>query len=214
MDYDQQRQRMVEEQLKERDIYDVRVLEVMGRVPRHEFVPQPVRDRAYSDRPLSIGWDQTISQPYIVGVMLQLLQLSGHEMILEIGTGSGYQTALLCELAAYVYTMDVNTQLAQQAAQTLQHLGYENLDIHVGDGSQGLPDMGPYDAIIVSASAPAIPGPLKMQLHPMNGRLVLPVGQRNQQYLQLVKRDLDQWVVDQILPVRFVPLIGRYGFKQ
>ncbi|MFP4322163.1 MAG: protein-L-isoaspartate(D-aspartate) O-methyltransferase [Anaerolineales bacterium] len=213
MDYDKLRTEMVEEQLRKRDISDFRVLQAMERVPRHEFVPRDVRHLAYKDRALAIGHEQTISQPYIVALMLQALQMSGHEMILEIGTGSGYQTALLCELGAYVYTLERKHALAEDAASNLARLGYKNLDIHVGDGSQGLADMGPFDTIIVSACVPSIPGPLKAQLRPQNGRLILPVGSHKQQYLQLVKRDYDQWHVDNLLPVRFVPLIGRYGFS-
>lgn len=212
MDYDDLRAQMVEEQLRQRDIFDARVLEAMLRVPRHEFVPLDARPYAYDDRALSIGYDQTISQPYVVALMLQSLQLSGHEIVLEIGTGSGYQTALLCQLAAYVYSIERNPDLANQAADRLAEAGYKNVDIHIGDGSQGLADMAPYDAIIVSASVPSIPGPLKAQMRPNNGRLILPVGKRDQQYLQLVRRDFDRWDVETLIPVRFVPLIGRYGF--
>ncbi len=211
MDYDKLRTEMIEEQLRKRDIFDFRVLQAMARVPRHEFVPSDVRHLAYKDRALAIGHEQTISQPYIVALMLQSLQLSGHEMILEIGTGSGYQTALLCELGAYVYTMERKHTLAEDAAAHLARLDYHNVDIHVGDGSQGLADMGPFDAIIVSAYVPSIPGPLKAQMQPQNGRLILPVGSHKQQYLQLVKRDFDEWHVDRLLPVRFVPLVGLYG---
>jgi len=213
MDYDELRRTMIEQQLQNRDIYDFRVLDAMRRVPRHEFVPKEARHMAYEDRALAIGEQQTISQPYIVALMLQISQLSGHEIVLEIGTGSGYQTALLCELAAYVYSVERNKTLAESAANLLAKMEYNNLDIHVGDGSQGLPDMSPFDVIIVTACVPSIPGPLKAQMQPQNGRLILPVGNREQQYLQLVKRDFDRWDVEKVIPVRFVPLVGRYGFR-
>jgi protein-L-isoaspartate(D-aspartate) O-methyltransferase len=206
------RLQMVESQLAARDIDDERVLEAMRQVPRHEFVPPELQALAYEDRPLAIGYEQTISQPYVIALMLQLLHLSGHETVLEIGTGSGYQTALLSRLAAYVYSVERHDRLALMAADRLFQLGYTQLDIHVGDGSQGLADMAPFDAIIVSAAAPSIPGPLKAQMQVLNGRLVLPVGHREQQGLQLVRRDLDQWQTEDIIPVRFVPLIGLYGF--
>ena len=212
MDYEKLRLEMVEEQLEKRDIFDFRTLNAMRQVPRHEFVPEELRQQAYQDRALSIGHNQTISQPYVVALMLQLLQLSGHETVLEVGTCSGYQTALLCEMTAYVYSIERSQELAESAADRLAVLEYENVDIHVGDGSQGLADMGPYDAIIVSACVPSIPGPLRAQLHPNNGRLILPVGSRDQQYLQLVKRDFDRWDVETLIPVRFVPLVGKYGF--
>ena len=211
-EYRQLRELMVEEQLIKRDITNFRVLDAMRRVLRHEFVPPEIRHLAYRDGPLPIGYKQTISQPYIVALMLQLLQLSGHEIVLEIGTGSGYQTALLCEAAAYVYSMERNQTLAEEAGERLAALGYTNVDIYVGDGSQGLPDMAPFDAIIVSAAVPAIPAPLRIQMR-NSGRLVLPVGDRDQQELQLVRRDFDAWVNETVLGVRFVPLIGQYGFK-
>ncbi|MBZ0309997.1 MAG: protein-L-isoaspartate(D-aspartate) O-methyltransferase [Anaerolineae bacterium] len=213
MDYDKLRADMVEKQLKERDITDFRVLEAMGRIPRHEFVPPEIRHLAYRDGALPIGHNQTISQPYVVALMLQALHLSGHEIVLEIGTGSGYQTALLCAMAAHVYSIERNSDLGEQAATRLAALDCENVEIHVGDGSQGLADMSPYDAIIVSASVPTIPGPLRAQLR-NTGRLVLPVGTRNQQHLEVVRRDFDKWDVERLISVRFVPLIGRYGFEE
>ncbi len=212
MDYDKLRTTMVQKQLKERDINDFRVLDVMGRVPRHEFVPSEIRHLAYRDGALPIGHKQTISQPYVVALMLQSLHLSGHEVVLEIGTGSGYQTALLCNMVAHVYSIERQPELAEQAANTLATLGYENVEVYVGDGSQGLADMAPYDAIIVSASVPTIPGPLRAQMR-NNGRLILPVGTRNQQNLEIVRRDFDKWETERMIPVRFVPLIGRYGFE-
>jgi protein-L-isoaspartate(D-aspartate) O-methyltransferase len=208
------RRQMVETQLRERGIHDPRVLDAMSRVPRHEFVSPDLRHLAYRDTPLPIGEDQTISQPYIVALMGQMLQLTGTEYVLEVGTGSGYQTAVLCTLAAQVYSLERHPRLAQRAAQTLSRLNYENVEIHVGDGSQGLPDMSPFDAIIVSAAAPALPGPLRSQLRECGGRMVLPVGDRKNQYLEMVTREGNRWEIERTEPVKFVPLIGRYGFKE
>jgi protein-L-isoaspartate(D-aspartate) O-methyltransferase len=207
------RQKMVTEQLRERGIQDPRVLAAMNTVPRHWFTPNEYRDRAYEDRPLPIGAEQTISQPYIVALMTQELRLSGHERVLEIGTGSGYQTAILCELANYVYTLERFPQLADEAASVLAKVGYNNVDIHAGDGSQGLPDMAPFDAIIVTAAAPSVPGTLCWQME-NGGRLIIPVGDRTRQVLQRVIRQDNRWQVDNIVPVKFVPLLGRFGFKQ
>lgn len=206
------REKMVEKQLVERGIENPRVLDAMRRIPRHEFVAPDLSHLAYRDSPLPIGEDQTISQPYIVAVMTQLLYLSGHERVLEIGTGSGYQTAVLCELAAQVYSLERYPRLAERAANILSRLRYENLEIHVGDGSQGLPDMAPFDAIIVTAAAPALPGPLRSQLRPDGGRMILPIGDEKNQYLELVTRQNNRWEIEQMVPVRFVPLVGRYGF--
>jgi len=213
LDYERLRETMVREQLVSRDITDFRVLDAMRSVPRHEFVPADVRHLSYHDGALPIGYNQSISQPYVVALMLQLLQLSGHENVLEIGTGSGYQTALLSRLAASVYSLERDDRLAARAGALLAQQGCKNVDVHVGDGSQGLADMAPYDAIIVSASVPAIPAPLRAQMR-NNGRLVLPVGSREQQYLQLVRRNFDRWDAERVLAVRFVPLIGFYGFKE
>lgn len=208
------REKMVEKQLVERGIENPRVLDAMRRIPRHEFVAPDLSHLAYRDSPLPIGEDQTISQPYIVAVMTQLLYLSGHERVLEIGTGSGYQTAVLCELAAQVYSLERYPRLAERAANILSRLGYENLEIHVGDGSQGLPDMAPFDAIIVTAAAPALPGPLRSQLRPDGGRMILPIGDEKNQYLEFVTRQNNRWEIEQMVPVRFVPLVGRYGFQE
>lgn len=206
------RHQMVDEHLRPRGIRDERVLEAMAAVPRHLFVPEQHRQMAYYDGPLPIGEDQTISQPYIVALMTQLLALQGDERILEIGTGSGYQTAVLCQLAAYVYSLERFPLLARHAADTLTALGYHNTDIHVGDGSQGLADMGPFEAIIVTAAAPAVPGPLCAQLHPQLGRLVIPIGSRENQFLQVVYRQDNTFRVEESIGVRFVPLLGKYGF--
>lgn len=208
------RERMIEEQLAARHITDSRVLAAMRRVPRHRFVPEEVQDLAYDDGPLPIGENQTISQPFIVAAMTQLLQLKADEEVLEIGTGCGYQTAVLCEMARYVYTLERYPRLAARASQILHQLGYENVDLHVGDGSQGLPDMSPFDAIIVTAAAPSVPGPLCWQLNEDGGRLVIPVGDAKHQQLQRVWRRGDQFKVETVMSVRFVPLVGRFGFRE
>ncbi|MBN1286678.1 MAG: protein-L-isoaspartate(D-aspartate) O-methyltransferase [Anaerolineae bacterium] len=202
---------MVDEQLKSRDIVDPRVLQAMSEIPRHLFVPDEYKHLAYRDGPLPIGQDQTISQPYIVALMTQLLQLSGHETVLEIGTGSGYQTAIVCALATQVFSLERHAELADRAGRLLGKLGYTNVDIHRGDGSQGLPDMAPFDAIIVSAAAPFIPNPLRSQLAE-GGRMVLPVGSRDSQWLERVWRHGDTWNIERVTPVMFVPLVGQHGF--
>ncbi len=212
-DWQHLRERMVQEQLETRGITDPRVLKVMRDVPRHQFLPQELQHLAYRDSPLPIGQEQTISQPYIVAYMTQCLGLTGVETVLEIGTGSGYQTAILCSMARYVYTMERHDALAERAAVNLDALGIENVEIHVGDGSQGLPDMAPFDAIVVSAAAPALPIALRAQLAE-GGRMVLPVGDNHSQYLERVSRCGNTWNVEQLMPVMFVLLIGRYGFSQ
>lgn len=211
--YKSLRLQMVEQQLIKRGIHSPRVLEAMRKVPRHRFVPHEMRQYAYNDVTLPIGEKQTITQPYIVGLMTEMLNLQGHERVLEIGTGCGYQTAILCELADYVYTLERSPRLADRADINLHRLGYENLDIHIGDGSQGLPDMTPYDAIMVTAAAPSIPGTLAAQLNPDGGRLIVPVGTNKMQHLYIVRREGDQHHVERGAHVQFPPLIGLYGFK-
>lgn len=207
------RERMVREQLIARDITDRRVLEAMRRVPRHRFVPAHLRGMAYDDNPLPIGNDQTISQPYIVALMTQLLEVGPEDAVLEIGTGSGYQTAILCELARVVFSLERHQPLADRARNRLNELGYHNLEVFVGDGSQGFPDMAPFHGILVAAAAPAIPGPLQTQLAD-GGRLVIPIGDARQQTLQRVRRTGNTWHVEGTIPVMFVPLYGRYGFHE
>ena len=211
MDDQQLRNQMVTEQLEARNITDPRVLAALRRVPRHLFVPPDLQHLAYRDGPLPIGRDQTISQPYIVALMTQILAPQPDEVILEIGTGSGYQTAVLAELCQQVYSLERQPDLAEQAGQRLARLGYTNIEVYVGDGSQGLPDMAPFDGIIVTAAAPLIPDPLRAQLRE-GGRLVLPVGNRESQVLQRARRVGDRWRVERLSPVKFVPLIGRHGF--
>lgn len=206
------RERMVREQLIARGITDVHVLNAMRRVPRQLFVPSHLQTAAYEDGPLPIGEKQTISQPYIVALMSEMLELTNSDIVLEIGTGSGYQTAVLCELAQFVYSLERYPSLAKQAAALLDDLEYDNVEVYVGDGSQGLPDVAPFDAIIVTAAAPVIPGPLRSQMAP-GGRLVLPIGDQRQQYLQRVRRAGNSWRLERLIPVMFVPLYGRHGFE-
>jgi protein-L-isoaspartate(D-aspartate) O-methyltransferase len=206
------RRRMVDEQMCGRDIRSPRVLEVFRRVPRHCFVPADERHLAYADAPLPIGHRQTISQPYIVALMTQLLDLCGDEAVLEIGTGSGYQAAVLAYLARWVYTIERVPELCRQARAALTELGLENVTVVEGDGTQGLPDHSPYQAIVVTAAAPGVPEPLKRQLAD-GGRLVLPVGGRGGQMLERWRRSGDRYDCEQIAPVAFVPLIGQHGWS-
>ena len=203
---------MVAEQLLNRGIKDRRVLDAMWVLPRHHFVTEDLRAKAYEDRPLPIGEGQTISQPYIVAFMSQALQLAPAHTVLEIGTGSGYQTAILCHLTKYVYSIERYSRLANYAGERVGALGYENLDIHVGDGSQGLPDQASFDRIIVTAAVPRLPNVLCMQLSPNGGRMVLPIGDQALQELTLVERHGEDFSRSNLLGCRFVPLIGRYGF--
>ena len=207
-----QRERMVEEQLLNRGIHDDRVLNAMRTVPRHVFVPKKDWPAAYEDRPLPIGEGQTISQPYMVALMSQLLQLKGREKVLEIGTGLGYQSAILGALAGKVHSIERVEALAQHAQSILKDLEISNVFVHLGDGSLGWDEEAPFDAIIVTAAAPAVPKPLLDQLA-ADGCLVLPVGSAHRQILQ------KWWAVDGDFqhedqsPVAFVPLIGEHGWK-
>ena len=201
------RQLMVDAQLRDRGISDPRVLDAMLRVPRHEFVPGPYRAQAYEDHPLPIGDGQTISQPYIVAVMLQSLQLSPTSKVLEVGTGSGYVTALLAELAAQVFSVERHPALAESARELLAALGYTNVRIFTGDGTLGLPAVAPFDAIMVSAAAPDLPPPLIAQLRDQ-GRMIIPVGTDDSQQLQFLRMVSGNPVVTLRELVRFVPLIN------
>ncbi|MEX2647896.1 MAG: protein-L-isoaspartate(D-aspartate) O-methyltransferase [Alphaproteobacteria bacterium] len=196
-------------QLLGRREFDPRVIEVMGRIPRHEFVPEALRDSAYANRPLPIGYGQTISQPYVVALMTDVLALEPGDRVLEVGTGSGYQAAILAELVERVFTIEIVAALGEAAAGRLARLGYENVRVRVGDGYFGWPDEAPFDAIIVTAAATHVPPPLVQQLKP-GGRMVIPVGHQFEvQYLTLVDKDPDGRItMRQTLPVAFVPLTG------
>ncbi len=207
------RRRMVERQLKARDVRDERVLEAMSDVPRHRFVPPEYQTSAYADGPLPIGEGQTISQPYIVGYMSQLLELTPEDRVLEIGTGSGYQAAVLGHLADEVYTVERVPGLAARARETLEELGFENVHVVQRDGSGGLPEQAPYDAIIVTAAAPEAPQPLKAQLAD-GGRLVVPVGSRGGQVLERWIRRGEDVRRERLAPVAFVPLLGDHGWSE
>jgi len=204
---------MLEAQLRQRGIKNERVLTAMARVPRHEFVDQRYQSQAYDDNPLPIGERQTISQPYTVALMLELLDPAQDHAILEIGTGSGYQTALLAELARHVYTIERHPLLAFRAQATLARLGYANITSEIGDGSAGLPVYAPYDGIIVSAAAPSLPLKLFAQLKD-GGRLVIPIGPPEAQDLQLIRKQEGKPVVTQQIGCRFVPLVGEQGYRE
>jgi len=206
------RERMVDEQLRGRDITDRRVLDVVRSVPRHFFVPADVVRVAYSDAPLAIGFRQTISQPYIVALMSQLLALRGEETVLEVGTGSGYQAAVLAGLAAQVYSLERIPELAAAARRRLQELGIDNVDVRLGDGSAGLPEHAPYGGILVAAAAPRTPKPLMDQLAD-GGRLVVPVGSIDGQVLERWTRRGEAFDCDRAAPVCFVPLVGEHGWR-
>jgi protein-L-isoaspartate(D-aspartate) O-methyltransferase len=211
--YQAARQVMVDTQLRRRNISDTCVLAAMSAVPRHEFVPPEFRDRAYEDAPLPISEGQTISQPYIVAAMTAALRLSGNERVLEVGTGCGYQAAVLACLAKEVLTIDVRTQLGTAAAERLTRLGYTNVHVHCGDGTLGLPEFAPFDVILVAAAAPAAPRPLLDQLA-AGGRMVVPVGDVETQELQLIERRHDNFRKIMLESCRFVPLVGAYGWKE
>jgi protein-L-isoaspartate(D-aspartate) O-methyltransferase len=204
---------MVREQLQRRGITDVRVLQAMRVVPRHFFVPPAWRREAYSDRPLPIDQGQTISQPYMVAVMLQSLALPSNARVLEVGTGSGYQAAVLSRLASQVYTMEYFPALAEQARTLLQRLGYVNVEVVAGDGSLGLPQYAPYHGIVVAAAAPRLPPPLLEQLAE-GGRLVIPVGEATSQELLIVTRHGTTYTTERGVPCRFVPLLGQEGWPE
>jgi len=206
-DFEVRRHQMVDQQIAGRGVTDERVLSAMRGVPRHLFMPQAQRREAYADHPLPIGSGQTISQPYIVGLMTALLELEGTERVLEIGTGSGYQAAVLAELAGEVYSIEIIESLGREAATLLESLGYENLEVRIGNGYRGWPEAAPFDAIIVTAAPPEIPEALVEQLA-VGGRMIVPVGAGGVQDLALLTKTPTQLVRTSIVPVRFVPMVG------
>ncbi len=212
LQFQAQREQMVREQIRRRGLLDERLLSVFRQVPRHLFVLPDDHDHAYDDYPLPIGSGQTISQPYIVALMTSLLNLQGHEKVLEIGTGSGYQAAVLSLLAKQIFTIEQIPSLAKAARRHLKQLGIENVDVRCGDGSLGLPDEAPFDGILITAAAPSVPQTLLDQLCE-GGKLVAPVGARYYQDLRLYQRTLNQFDYDSIIPVAFVPLRGAHGWK-
>lgn len=202
----QRRERMVREQIEARGVTARPVLDAMRKVPRHLFVPEAARQAAYDDAPVAIGEGQTVSQPYIVALMTQLAEVGPRDRVLEVGTGSGYQTAILAELAEAVFTIEIVEPLARRAALLLTDLGYTNVTPRIGDGTRGWPEAGPFDAIVVTAAPGTIPADLEAQLAP-GGRLIIPVG-RADQTLVRVARDADGFQRTTIAPVRFVPMTG------
>ncbi len=213
MNFSALRKKMVEEQLIPRGIKDKKVLEAFQKVPRHNFVPKRYLDSAYGDFPLSIGAGQTISQPYMVALMTECLGLSGGETILEIGAGSGYQAAILAELASRVYTVERVVSLAEGARTCLKNLNYKNIQIEIGDGTRGWPEFAPYEGIVVTAAAPDIPKPLIEQLR-IKGKLVIPTGGSFSQMLAVITKHKDRIETKQICGCVFVPLLGKYGWKE
>lgn len=204
---------MVESQIVERGIRDKRVIEAMKKVPRHLFVPEDLIEDAYDDRALPIGHGQTISQPYIVALMTELLELKGDEKVLEIGTGSGYQAAILAELVKEVYTIERIEPLAEEAKKKFERLGYKNIKLYIKDGTEGLAEEAPFDRIIITAATPEIPQPLIDQLKE-NGIIVAPVGERYSQYMLKGIKKGKEIERHYLIPVAFVPLIGKYGWKE
>ena len=212
-DFDARRCEMIERQLRRRGIADERVLAAMAAVRREDFVPQELRRRAYEDAPLPIGDAQTISQPYIVAAMTAALRFSGGERVLEIGAGCGYQAAVLSRLAKTVFTVEVRSELAATAAERLARLHYDNVHVHCGDGTLGLAELAPFDAILVAAAAPDVPRPLRLQLAE-GGRMILPLGDPDNQDLHLIERSGTSFQTTVLEGCRFVPLVGYHGWKE
>jgi protein-L-isoaspartate(D-aspartate) O-methyltransferase len=213
MAFERERQRMVEEQIMGRGISDERVLKAMRTVPRHEFLPEAMRGNAYVDQALPLGEGQTMSQPYMVALMTELLKLGGTERVLEVGTGSGYQAAVLAELCEKVYTVERIKVLADKARATLDRLGYRSVALKVYDGTYGWKEMSPFDAIVVTAGAPHVPDALVDQLRE-GGRMVIPVGDRYGQRLIKMVKTTGGVITEQSVPCVFVPLIGNHGWKE
>lgn len=201
------REQMVREQIEARGVRDRLTLAALRKVPRHLFVAPPYAGEAYEDYPLPIGHGQTISQPYVVAFMTEVLELRGGERVLEVGTGSGYQAAVLAEIAASVYTIEIVAPLADEARERLRRLGYRNVEVRAGDGYQGWPEAAPFDAIVVTAAAPRIPAPLRAQLAD-GGRLILPLGDEFQELVVVTRRGA-RFDERRVLPVRFVPMTGQ-----
>jgi protein-L-isoaspartate(D-aspartate) O-methyltransferase len=206
------RERMINDQIMQRGIEDQRVLDAFRLVPRHMFVPEEYIQHAYTDRPLPIGFDQTISQPYIVALMTSCLDLNGDEKVLEIGTGSGYQTAILAHLVNMVFSVELVEELSARAKSTLDLLDIKNVCLFVGDGSIGLPAHHPYDRVIITAAVPFLSEEIKKQVA-LGGKIVAPVGDRSRQTLEIWKRGKDGFIKEKILPVVFVPLRGKHGWQ-
>ncbi len=213
MDFSRAINRMVDEQIVARGIKDQRVIEAMRKISRHLFVEEALQGQAYNDYPLPIGQSQTISQPYMVALMTEALELKGHEKVLEIGTGSGYQTAILAEMAEKIYTIERVTDLASKARRILDRLNYYNVEIRIFDGTYGWKEKAPFDAIMVTAGAPEVPTPLKDQLA-LGGRMVIPVGDAGLQDLFKVVHTEKGFIEKNLGGCRFVKLIGRYGWKE
>lgn len=212
-EYAPQRAEMIEKQLRRRGIQDSAVLSAMLAVPRHEFVPEELRGRAYDDVPLPIGSGQTISQPYIVAAMTAALRPQANDRVLEVGTGCGYQAAVLSLLTKEVFTIEVRPELASAAAKKLAQLGYSNVHVHCGDGTFGLPEFAPFDAILVAAAAPAVPEPLLAQLAE-GGRMIVPVGDADNQELQLLQKHAGAFSSKMMEGCRFVPLVGHHAWQK
>ncbi|MCD5401613.1 protein-L-isoaspartate(D-aspartate) O-methyltransferase [candidate division NPL-UPA2 bacterium] len=213
MGFEEERERMVEIQLKGRGIKDKKVLEAMGKVPRHRFVEKNLQSTAYADHPLPIGEKQTISQPYMVALMTQCLELKGDEKVLEIGTGSGYQVAILAELAKKVYSVERLASLSRRARKILRELDYANMKFKVGDGTKGWEEHSPYEGIMVTASSPDIPQTLIDQLSE-GGRMVIPLGGSFSQELVVIRKRKGKAEKKNICSCVFVPLIGEFGWKE
>jgi protein-L-isoaspartate(D-aspartate) O-methyltransferase len=211
--FEEARHEMVERQLAGRGITDERVLEAMREVPRHRFVPEDMWDMAYRDTPLPIGHGQTISQPYIVGYMTQMLHLAPDDRVLEVGTGSGYQVAILSRLASQVYTIERVEELTRCAERVVHELGYSNVLFRVGDGGYGWPEAAPFDAIIITAAAPEVPQPLIAQLAD-GAPLVAPIGPAGYQELVRLTKQGEATRVEHLVPVAFVPLVGEHGWRE
>lgn len=211
--FEAERRAMVEQQLRRRRIRDERVLQAMFEVPRHEFVPVGAIEEAYEDRPLAIGQAETISQPYIVAAMTEAARVEPGAKALEVGTGSGYQAAILAHLGAKVYTLERNFDLAEVARARLARLGYSTVEVIWGDGSEGYPAAAPYDVILVTAGAPQVPQTLKDQLA-HGGRLIIPVGDLHHQDLQLITRQGNEFTTQLLDPCQFVPLVGKHAWPE